>query len=189
MTAQGSGAGAPTTDDLEAVLAQTCSVLEGVGAEDWDRPTPCTGWDVSQLVDHLMTWSRTYAERVGLSEPGSGHRSDDGTGRPAAQQLEDLSAVIVTGYRSDSDGSRELPLGILLMDYLGHTWDLAVATGQELRVPDTAVLRAMEAGSTMLTPETRGESFAPEVPVAPGATDLERLVALLGRDPRWTPRT
>ena len=179
----------PATDDLDDVLSATSSVLEGIGADDWARPTPCRDFDVSDLVDHVMTWSTTYADRVGLSAPSEhsdGHRSDDGTGHPAAQRLRELAAVMVTGYRSDSDGSRGLPLGIVLLDYLGHTWDLAVATGQELRVPDSAVDRALEAGRTMLTPESRGDSFAPEVPVADDATALERLVAFLGRDPGWT---
>ena len=179
----------PATDDLDEVLASTCVVLEGIGADDWARPTPCRDFDVSDLVDHVMTWSTTYAERVGRSTPTDhvdGHRSDDGTGHPAALRLRELAPIIVTGYRSDSEGSRALPLGIVLLDYLGHTWDLAVATGQELRVPDSAVDRALEAGRTMLTPENRGDSFAPEVPVADDATALERLVAFLGRDPGWT---
>lgn len=178
------------TDDLEAVLGSTASVLDGIGAEDWTGPTPCTEFDVADLVEHVVGWTLTYADRVGLSSPSvpaAGHRADDGTGHPTAQLLRDLTPVIVTGYRSDSDGSRELPLGIVLLDYLGHTWDLAVATGQELRVPDSAVERALEAGRTMLTADARGDSFAPEVAVGPDATALEQLVAFLGRDPRWTP--
>ena len=178
------------TDDLEAVLATTVSVLDGVGADDWTRPTPCDGFDVAALVEHVVRWSLTYAGRVGLSTPSqplAAHRSDDGTGHPAAQLLRDVAPVIVTGYRSDSEGSRSLPLGIVLLDYIGHTWDLAVATGQELRLPDSAVDRALAAGRSILTPEARGDSFGPEVVVAPDATGLERLVAFLGRDPGWTP--
>jgi uncharacterized protein (TIGR03086 family) len=176
-------------DDLEAVLATTASVLDGVGADDWTRPTPCEDFDVAALVEHMVRWSLTYAQRVGLSSPTDAegeHRSGDGTGHPAAQLLRDVAPVIVTGYRSDSEGSRALPLGIVLLDYVGHTWDLAVATGQELRLPDSAVDRALAAGRSMLTPDVRGDSFGPEVVVAADATGLERLVAFLGRDPGWT---
>ncbi|HET7901910.1 MAG TPA: TIGR03086 family metal-binding protein [Candidatus Nanopelagicales bacterium] len=184
---------ANAVDDLEATLAQTTTVLEGVGADDWHRPTPCPDFDVHALVDHMLTWSTTYADRVGVSShpehqhhlPGRHHAADDGTGHHAAAVFEELAPRILTGYRSDSAGSRELPLGIVLMDFLGHTWDLAVATGQNMRVPDSAVVRALDAGRSMLTPDSRGDSFGPEVEPASDATDLERLVAFLGRDPRW----
>ena len=41
----------------------------------------------------------------------------------------------------------------------------------------------------MLRPEFRGpdKDFGPEVPAPADATALQRLVAFLGRDPRWTP--
>ena len=38
------------TDDLEAVLATTASVVDAVGADDWTRPTPCRDFDVAALV-------------------------------------------------------------------------------------------------------------------------------------------
>lgn len=189
MTEQMRTAPSSAVDELESVLGVARSVLEGVGADDWLRPTPCPDFDVTTLVDHILAWSATYADRVGppaADEPDH-HVAEDGTGHAPALHLQDLGGRIVAGYRTDTEGSRELPVGIVLLDYLGHTWDLAVATGQSLTVPEPAVRRALEAGAAMLTPENRGESFGPPVETDAGATDLERLVAFLGRDPRWTP--
>jgi uncharacterized protein (TIGR03086 family) len=183
-------AGPTATDDLEEVLAATVAVVEGIGAQDWGRPTPCRDFDVAALVDHVLTWSSTYADRVSASpsqvpEAGPAATADRSAARAGAA-LASCAERIVGGYRADTDGSRDLPVGLLLLDYVGHAWDLAVATGQSLRVPDSAVERALGTGRAMLTAENRGDLFGPPSPVDDDATGLERLVAFLGRDPAWT---
>ncbi|MFC3997100.1 maleylpyruvate isomerase N-terminal domain-containing protein [Nocardiopsis sediminis] len=43
-------------------------LVEAVEDGQWSAPTPCTDWNVRQLVDHLMTAQRTFTVVMG-AEP------------------------------------------------------------------------------------------------------------------------
>jgi uncharacterized protein (TIGR03086 family) len=170
-------------DDLESVLHTTGSLLAGVTPEMASRPTPCDELDVAHLVDHVLTWSHDYAARVAEEPPAE----PDAAGRRRAADFGTFGDAIVAGYRAGTPGAQQLPVEILLMDYLGHGWDLAVATGQPTAFPESASVRALAAAQQMLTPEMRGDSFGPPVVAPDDAGALDRLVAFLGRDPGWSP--
>jgi uncharacterized protein (TIGR03086 family) len=93
----------------------------------------------------------------------------------------------VDGYRAGG-GADAAPLGVVLMETVTHGWDLAAATGQAAPYPTDVVEAALSGGQAMLTPDFRGEgkSFGNEVAVAADASALDRLVAFMGRDPRWS---
>lgn len=65
-----------------------------------------------------------------------------------------------------------------------HGWDLARATGQDLRVDDACldlVDRFFELFAAQIA--TGAGPFGPEVAAPEGATRLERTIARTGRDP------
>ena len=79
-----------------------------------------------------------------------------------------------------------------------HTWDLAVATGQQARWDDTVVTAALEAGQILPAENRRALfeeisaamgldevaiPFAEAVPLPGDAPAIDRLVAWNGRDP------
>jgi uncharacterized protein (TIGR03086 family) len=64
-----------------------------------------------------------------------------------------------------------------------HAWDLVRATGVRTRLDAEVAERGLAFMSKGLTPENRGEVFAPEVPVADDAPVYDRLAAFAGRDP------
>jgi uncharacterized protein (TIGR03086 family) len=70
-------------------------------------------------------------------------------------------------------------------EYMVHGWDLAQATGQMPRFPDEAALSCLEMYRTMLAGRERevGKGFGIELPTAPDAAPLDRLVAFFGRTP------
>jgi uncharacterized protein (TIGR03083 family) len=49
---------APTYADAQYALARAVTGFEerlrAVRSQDWQRPTPCEGWTVSDLVKHLV---------------------------------------------------------------------------------------------------------------------------------------
>lgn len=68
-----------------------------------------------------------------------------------------------------------------------HGWDVAKATGQEIRVPDatgTLILGVVEEYAEIYR---QYEGFADPVELSGPSTDFERALALSGRDPRWMP--
>jgi uncharacterized protein (TIGR03086 family) len=73
--------------------------------------------------------------------------------------------------------------GITLTEIVMHGWDLAKATGQQLRVPDEIAEMMLERAKQTMKPEMRGKAFGPEVSVPDSTPVLDRLAAFLGRQP------
>ena len=173
---------------LAATLTTTGTVIAGVAPEQGGRPTPCDGYDVDQLVDHLVGWAGSFAARLG-GEPFEGEPAAYRCGPDPAGDFRAAAVSISAAYRAGTEASQALPLGVLLMEFLTHGWDLATATGQDVHFEPAAADRALAAGQQMLKPEYRGpdQPFGPEVAVPAEAGAVDRLVAYLGRDPSWRP--
>ena len=43
-----------TLDQLDRALATTGRIVAGVAGDQWGDPTPCAGWDVRQVANHLV---------------------------------------------------------------------------------------------------------------------------------------
>jgi uncharacterized protein (TIGR03086 family) len=74
-------------------------------------------------------------------------------------------------------------LGIALSDQLLHSWDLAKATGQDAAMPEGLPEAAYNVIQGRFTDEQRIGVFKAEVPVTPGASFQDRLLAYTGRNP------
>ncbi len=83
--------------------------------------------------------------------------------------------------------------GALNFDLPQHGWDLAKATGQDATMAPGEVellwdaLRRME--PAWWDWHHRNGWYAPAVPVPEDAPLQDRVLGLVGRDPRWTPPT
>jgi len=179
----------PTDADLlESVLAKTEGIIAGVRPDQARLPTPCEGMVVARLVDHLVGWATSFAARVS-GRPLEGDPNALVAGADPAGEFAAAARSLVSAYRADRPEARSLPVGMLLMEYLGHGWDLATATGQPTGFTAAEAGRALELGRTMLKPEYRGpgKTFGFEVPSAETDAPLDRLVAFLGRSPQGRP--
>lgn len=169
--------------------------VAGIGDDQWSASTPCAEWDVRDLVIHLLEeqlWvppivAGRKVEDVGEVDADLG---DDPKGRheraaAAAQEaVEEPGALDRTAHLSFAD----LPMPAYVMqrtaDMVIHSWDLAVATGQDLQVDDDLAQAAWDATAPFVTQEVRDAGvFGPEVPVPADADPLTRLLGLTGRDP------
>jgi uncharacterized protein (TIGR03086 family) len=129
----------------------------------------------------------------GVADPSLFGR--DLIGADAANSFDEAgrAAVAAWGAEGKVDGTAKLPFGefpaafalqLPAMDMLVHSWDLAKATGQtvewnsQLVAETTAFCRA-----TFDNPQFRGTDFAPPIEVGDDASDMDRLVAFLGRQP------
>jgi uncharacterized protein (TIGR03086 family) len=178
---------------FEAATSLTLTRLEGVSPDQWADPTPCSEWDVRALVDHIVGGPAYLLGALG--EPVEASGADAGTYARLRERC------LVALRRPGADAVRCVsPLGFewsvgeatagTFMDQLVHTWDLAVATGQDTRLDPTLV----EACVAMFLPEMpeRGRAaglVGPAVPVPADAPAQDRLLGAKGRHPRPAPRT
>jgi len=166
-------------------------VAHSVAADGWTAPTPCTEWNASDLVEHVIGFHEFLLLRP-LGVRAERPRDDpaarwDATTRALFAALQTDGALDrATELPGGGHSSPRLMLGALTTDVLVHTWDLAVATGVPPRLDAELVDDALvEATSTGLNREAA--MIGPEVGVAADASAIDKLVAFYGRAPSWSP--
>ncbi len=162
-------------------------------------PTPCAGWDLRALVDHLLRWSPVLAAagtRAG-APPAAVDADLVTAGWPAA--LVDAVAGVARAWSVpvawegtvSMGGPEPLPAGMVggmaLGELVVHGWDLARTAGVDVDWPQPVAAAALEAVAGMAAQGRDMGVFGPEVPVPADAPTLHRAVGLAGRDPAWTP--
>ncbi|GAA4874861.1 TIGR03086 family metal-binding protein [Actinomycetospora straminea] len=177
---------APDLLDLDRrALAATAAVAEAIPRRRWTAPTPCAGWSVRDVVDHLVENDRAQLAVLGGPDAGrdlrrSGEAVLAAHARPAA-----------TDARFDLGGqqrSARASLAVHFADVLVHGWDLARAAGLPYRLDEdlaTAAERVVSAFPDLAWGP--GAAFAARLDAGPGASAGDRLLALTGRDPGWRP--
>lgn len=180
---------------LKAGIDQAQEVIGKIEPGQYDLPTPCSEWSVGQVINHMIGALVMFGDVAAHGEADPGLFAGDLVGDDAAASLRAAGDQALAGWSVEGkmDGMANLPFGefpaafalqLPAMDMLVHSWDLARATGQQVRwnadlVADTLAFSE----GTFTTPEFRGDDFSPPVAVAEGADDLSKLVAFLGRTP------
>ncbi|HEU5111616.1 MAG TPA: TIGR03086 family metal-binding protein, partial [Micromonosporaceae bacterium] len=110
----------------------------------WSAPTPCAGWDVRQLVNHVVYEDRwtvpLFAGRT-IAEIGDRFEGDLLGADPAATAA-DAAAEARAAVAEPGALERTVHLSFgptpaaeyatqLLADHLVHAWDVAVAVGAD----------------------------------------------------------
>ena len=87
-------------------------------------------------------------------------------------------------------GTARLPASVVgdmvLGEFVLHGWDLARASGQELRCPPEAATAVYESAVAMGEQARSMGVYGEAVTVAAEASPLERALGASGRDPAWT---
>jgi uncharacterized protein (TIGR03086 family) len=187
-------------DLLDTVLDKTGGLVAGVRPDQRSLPTPCPEYDVAALLDHLVEWMQRFATGAEGSAGGDGAGGSEAgpepeVDAPPAAQFSEAADRAVAAFRGGATerpvkvAQAELPgravVGLMLMEYIGHGWDLAKATGQPVPYADDEAAAALAAGTGMLTDDYRGpdKAFGRVVPVPAEASAVDRLVGFLGREP------
>ena len=179
---------------LEQVYEHAEAVLAEIGADQYESPTPCTEWNVRELVNHMIGTAHFMASAVAGEAPSTGEAPDFTAGNEPAKELRAAADRSLAAWHADGAldgtvhlGPVELPaqaaLGVNQVDILTHSWDVAQAIGIDRSI-DPELAEAVLAVAQMITSdELRGDRFAPAVPVADDAPAHDRLAAFLGRRP------
>jgi uncharacterized protein (TIGR03086 family) len=193
--------------NLEPAAQEVTRLLAGVRDAQLGDPTPCDGYPVAALLDHIagLSLAFTWGARKSAPPPtgpagaprASAENLDPGWRTLIPQRLAGLSAA----WREPSawEGMTQvagvsMPGGqmgaVALDEVVLHGWDLARATGQEFRCDPAsaqAVLAFTEAAARPEAAAIRENLFGPVVAVPADAPVLDRALGLAGRQPAWRP--
>jgi uncharacterized protein (TIGR03086 family) len=183
--------------DLHAsALASTRRYMEGIGAGDWDAGSPCEGWTVRELANHVVAgnfWAAELARGKSIAEVGDRLDGDvlgddpldayDESGRLADGAFRAPGAMEAPCAVSYGPVPGEVYAGHRFLDVLIHGWDLAQATGQDTRLDPHLV----EACWTVVEPQRDlligSGMFGARHDAPPNADRQDTLLAVLGRTP------
>ena len=171
-----------SSDTATLVLArgldQLETLLRSVGQDDHGRPTPCSDWTVSDLVDHVVHAPWRFArmvrgEQVDWAAP-TPHADD-----PVAAYQENAQALrAALAKNPDTQPGADWHCAEIAV----HTWDLATALGRRTDTFDAEVAeRGRAFMQASLTDDNRSPAFGQERHAPEGADAYTRLAAFAGR--------
>lgn len=196
-------------DVIQLFLSGQRAFSERVAAisdAQWAAPTPDTNWSVLDLVDHLVgehRWLPPLLRGLDLESAGevvAGTRTlpaDGGVGSNHAELWDEAAIAAADAVVEPGVVDREVALSRgttpasqylreMTIDLAIHSWDLGQAIGFTGALPPELVEFALVEVSSW--GDVSGtEYFGPPVDVPSDASTLDRLVALTGRDPNWSP--
>lgn len=175
-------------------LAATRDFVSGIASDQWQAASPCEGWDVRALVNHIVSGNLWAAELAG------GRTIDEVGDRLDGDVLGDDP---LTAYQASADaaaaafeapGALDAPCAVSygpvpgvvyaghrFIDVLIHGWDLATATGQDAALDPTLVEACFEVVRPQADVFAASGMFGSGVLVGADAGPQTRLLALLGR--------
>lgn len=179
---------------LEQVLPCLGALIAQVGPAEMRLATPCEGWSVRDLLNHVVGGAAMFAEAFAgapLSDI-SGRLPDvvgddpmDAFGRAverfggATQQPGALERVFVLPVGAMSG---QTFLRFAAFDLMIHSWDLATTLDAPLELPDELVFEVDRFAHVVLDPWERDRiNFQEPIPGPREGTALERLVGFTGR--------
>ncbi|EOD67359.1 TIGR03086 family metal-binding protein [Amycolatopsis vancoresmycina] len=170
--------------------------LRAVAPDGWHAPTPCPGWDVRALVNHMTRGNLNY---IGLLHGATREeflalRDEDALGDdPVAAYTASVHACAAAFAEEGAlDRVVDYPLGKLTgrralavrtTDSTVHTWDLARALGAAETL-DPGLVAWIDEDYDAIFAGLGPGVFAEPPPAVPGASRQDRLLTRFGRDPR-----
>ena len=171
---------------LSTLLDQAAGVIGGLSADQVALPTPCSAWDVSTAVNHLIDDLGNFTVAAEGGQPDWGAEPSkvpfDMWSDVFASETSDLMAAW-QGAPEDARSGIDMQLG----EIVAHAWDIAKASGQSVALNPEAASRGLEWSRAQLTADRRGTAFGPEVKAPDGSAPVDQLVAWFGRNPDWAP--
>lgn len=180
---------------LTDVITSITSIVEVIDSDQWHLPTPCSLWDVSALLNHMigeLVWmppllSGQTIEQVGNRFGGDllGKHPKQAWQAAADQTVAAVGAVDLAAEVQLSAGARTAQQYIdeVFSDLIIHSWDLAKATGFDTTLKPELVEAAWKLLSKAIPAMQASGAYAKPVKVSKSAGRQAKLLAITGRQP------
>ena len=175
-------------------LDHTGRVVTGIGPGRWVADTPCAGWDVRALLNHLVAGNLWAAELgAGGTIEGTGDRLDGdllGDDPKGAWRRAAAAAVAASDgavgldrkvHLSFGDTTADDYIGERVLDLAMHAWDLARAIGANESLDPVVVEGASKVLAEKEDLWRSAGALGPAVETEPGADAQTELLAHSGR--------
>jgi uncharacterized protein (TIGR03086 family) len=190
-----------------AAVVASVDAVDAVRPDELANPTPCAGWNLGDLIAHMTVQNRGFAAAA------RGHGADAAVWDPASVAADVAAdpgtvyaasaADVLEAFATDGvlDATFALPdfgpgatfpgslaIGFHFVDYVVHGWDVARSAGATFELPNEVVAAVLPLVLAVPDGEFRatdGSPFAPAVATNGGVSDMDRILAHLGRSPGW----
>nr|WP_228537106.1 maleylpyruvate isomerase family mycothiol-dependent enzyme [Nocardia sp. XZ_19_231] len=169
-------------------LALIAHDVTTVSDAELDAPTPCDGWTVMDLIDHM---NERHEDVITSVLAPIDHGADDprhGFPHTAARwvvAMEQTGATVDLPERGPL--ATDTVLSIHFVDMLVHRWDLSRALSRPCPVPDRLLDAALPIAQAITAPGSAfngpGGSYRPRVEIDRTLPVMDTIAALLGRNP------
>jgi uncharacterized protein (TIGR03086 family) len=169
-------------------------IMAGVASSQLTSSTPCTEWNVQQLIQHNLKVSQwAHGILTGASSVNPMDVSGELPREGAAAAFEAIAnGLLATAKSRDLEEVVEGPFGPMTVgqllivpsgDIVVHKWDLAKATDQDTSLDSGLAEVCFHAILAVASGGREQGFFGPEVNVPANATIQEKLLAVTGRQP------
>ena len=166
------------------------AVVQRTSDNEWTNPSPCVDWSALDVLAHnigmcQMITGFVNGEGASVSDHPEIKNPKEEWITARDQVLEALGRKETLQMRADTPWGNltiEKFLGVVVVDPLTHTFDLARAVGQEIRIDDALAAMSYErlkaAGDSI-----RGEKFGSEIQTDENDSIVHKFIAVTGRKP------
>ncbi|HEV2374324.1 MAG TPA: TIGR03086 family metal-binding protein [Streptosporangiaceae bacterium] len=175
-------------------LESTGAIIAGIPPDRWHDSTPCEGWDVRVLVNHVVSgnlWAAELAAGATIDDVGGQFDGDLLGSDPALPYAESAKSAAAAFRRPGAlDAMCAVSYGPVpgsvyaghrFIDVFIHGWDLAAATGQDATLDEGLLEACQKVLEPQLEAFREAGAFGGEVDVPPGVSAQTRFLAQLGR--------
>jgi uncharacterized protein (TIGR03086 family) len=180
-------------DDMEHAFALALDVLQGVEDDQWSAPSPCEGWTVRDVVNHMVGGAKIVSIELSGRGGDVNYAVNHLRGLDPVDAYQAAAADAVAVFRNDPglvDRVIPMPWGpetgrtvatMFMGDHFVHAWDVARATAQSTDLDPDLAERLMPFARDYADRFREPGMFDEERVAPPGACAADRLAALLGR--------
>lgn len=171
-------------DAFEALITAT-------PPDRWANASPCEGWLARDIVAHIVRFfGEVLRDKAGVAPKPSPSAADDSA--TAFRSIREAVQRVLADPGTPADVAKYLDAA-LSFDLAQHWWDLATATGQDATM-DPEEVELLWAALSPMSPEwwkwqVDNGYYAPAIPVPEDAPLQDRVLGLIGRNPKWEPKS
>jgi uncharacterized protein (TIGR03086 family) len=167
-----------------------------VGDDQWELPTPCSEWNVRDLVNHLVyedRWARPLFEGKTVAEVGDAFEGDllgvdpvtawESACEEARASATEPGAMERTVHLSFGDFPGSEYAGQLYTDHVIHAWDLARAIGADESLDNELVESCFARNKPLEEILKASGAYGERIEPPEDADTQTKLLAVMGREP------